>query len=234
MMYEKDYFDNLVNLIKYTDIESVEESIQKSKNVKEYLDTLDLDKRKIAAGMDFLIWYFDVFSQESHFWNTNQAYYYAANTHEFGFLTANPKTCLMTLPAFNTGLLRLMHKKCKLTLLNNYQLNLFERIIKKDNENWDYNILSMQEVELGTKETYDFICMSVHDVLHDPDSIVGFFNMLNKNGTMMILYTGTDSLYKDESVFTDFHEVHEKLKNTENSCVYHNPTGAAVTYAVKL
>jgi hypothetical protein len=33
MMYEKDYFDNLVNLIKYTDIESVEESIQKSKNV---------------------------------------------------------------------------------------------------------------------------------------------------------------------------------------------------------
>ena len=64
MMYEKDYFDNLVNLIKYTDIESVEESIQKSKNVKQYLDTLDLDKRKIASGMDFLIWYFDVFSQE--------------------------------------------------------------------------------------------------------------------------------------------------------------------------
>lgn len=234
MMYEKDYFDNLVKLIKYTDVESIEESIQKSKNVKEYLDTLSLDKRKIAAGMDFLIWYFDVFSQESHFWNTNQAYYYAANTHEFGFLTANPKTSLMTLPAFNTGLARLMQKKSKLTLLNNFQLNLFERIIKKSNEDWDYNTILMQDVEKGTAGTYDFICMSVHDVLHDPSLVNNFYNMLNKNGTMMMLYTGTDSLYKNESIFTDFYEVHEALKKAENSCVYHNPTGAAVTYAVKL
>ena len=234
MMYEKDYFDNLVKLIKYTDVESIEESIQKSKNVKEYLDTLSLDKRKIAAGMDFLIWYFDVFSQESHFWNTNQAYYYAANTHEFGFLTANPETSLMTLPAFNTGLVRLMQKKSKLTLLNNFQLNLFERIIKKSNEDWDYNTILMQDVEKGTAGTYDFICMSVHDVLHDPNLVNNFYNMLNKNGTMMMLYTGTDSLYKNESIFTDFYEVHEALKKAENSCVYHNPTGAAVTYAVKL
>jgi hypothetical protein len=234
MMYEKDYFTNLVNLIKYTDVESIEDSIKKSKDVKNYLDTLSLDKRKIASGMDFLIWYFDVFSQESHFWNTNQAYYYAANTHEFGFLTANPQTSLMTLPAFNTGLVRLMNKKSQLTLLNNYQLNLFERIIKKDNEDWNYNTILMQDVELGTAGTYDFICMSIHDVLHDPELVVNFYNMLNKNGTMMMLYTGTDSLYKDESVFTDFYEVHENLKNIENSCVYHNPTGAAVTYAVKL
>ena len=234
MMYEKDYFDNLVNLIKYIDVESIEDSIKKSKNVKNYLDTLSLDKRKIASGMDFLIWYFDVFSQESHFWNTNQAYYYAANTHEFGFLTANPKTSLMTLPAFNTGLARLMNKRSHLTLLNNYQLNLFERIIKKDNEDWNYNTVLMQDIELGTGGFYDFICMSIHDVLHDPKLIIKFYNMLNKNGTMMILYTGSDSLYKDESVFTDLYEVHDNLKSIENSCVYHNPTGAAVTYAVKL
>jgi hypothetical protein len=92
----------------------------------------------------------------------------------------------------------------------------------------------MQDVETDAAGTYDFICMSVHDVLHDPGLVVNFYNMLNKNGTIMMLYTGTDSLYKDESVFTDFHEVHESLKNIKNACVYHNPTGAAVTYAVKL
>ena len=102
MQYEVNYFNNLVKLIKYNDIESVEESISKSKIINEYLESFSIDKRKIAAGMDFMIWYFDVFSKESHFWNVNPAYFYAANTHEFGFLTANPKTSLMTLPHNST------------------------------------------------------------------------------------------------------------------------------------
>lgn len=232
MKYEINYFSNLVKLIKYIDIESVEESIEKSKIINQYLETLSIDKRKIAAGMDFLIWYFDVFSQDSHFWNTNPAYFYAANTHEFGFLTASPKTSLMTLPAFNTGLARLMHKRSELTMLNNYQLNLFEKFINK--EIWNYKTITMQDIEIGTQYGYDFICMSIHDVIHYPPTVIKFFDLLNTNGTLMMLYTGTDSLYKDESIYTDFYEVHQCLKNIKNSAVYHNPTGAAVTYAVKL
>jgi hypothetical protein len=226
------YFENLIKLIKYVDIESVEDSISKSKKINNYLKTLSLDKRKIAVGMDFLIWYFDVFSEDSHFWNVNPAYYYAANTHEFGFLTANPETSLMTLPAFNTGLANLMNKRSKLTMLNNYQLDLFEQFIKTDE--WDYETITMQEIEAGQGPTYDFICMSLHDVIHDPNIAVNFFNRLNKNGTLMMLYTGMDSLYQDESIFTDIYQVHQVLKNIDNSAVYHNPTGAAVTYAVKL
>lgn len=232
MQYEVNYFDNLVKLIKYNDIESVEESISKSKIINEYLESFSIDKRKIAAGMDFMIWYFDVFSKESHFWNVNPAYFYAANTHEFGFLTANPKSSLMTLPAFNTGLARLMEKRSKLSLLNNYQLHLFEHYI--GDEPWSYDTVTMQDIQSGNGGYYDFICMSIHDVIHDPGSVVDFFNLLNENGTMMMLYTGTDQLYKDESIYTDFYEVHRNLINIKNSCVYHNPTGAAVTYAVSL
>jgi len=230
--YEMNYFENLVKLIKYIDIESVEDSITKSKKINNYLKTLSLDKRKIAVGMDFLIWYFDVFSEDSHFWNVNPAYYYAANTHEFGFLTANPETSLMTLPAFNTGLANLMNKRSKLTMLNNYQLDLFEQFIKTDE--WHYDTVTMQEIEANQGPTYDFICMSLHDVIHDPSMAVKFFDRLNKNGTLMMLYTGMDSLYQDESIFTDIYQVHQVLKDIDNSAVYHNPTGAAVTYAVKL
>ena len=226
------YFENLVKLIKYIDIESVEDSIAKSKKINNYLKTLSLDKRKIAVGMDFLIWYFDVFSEDSHFWNVNPAYYYAANTHEFGFLTANPETSLMTLPAFNTGLANLMNKRSKLTMLNNYQLDLFEQFIKTDE--WHYDTVTMQEIEANQGPTYDFICMSLHDVIHDPSIAVKFFNRLNKNGTLMMLYTGMDSLYQDESIFTEIYQVHQVLKDIDNSAVYHNPTGAAVTYAVKV
>ena len=226
------YFENLVKLIKYIDIESVEDSIAKSKKINNYLKTLSLDKRKIAVGMDFLIWYFDVFSEDSHFWNVNPAYYYAANTHEFGFLTANPETSLMTLPAFNTGLANLMNKRSKLTMLNNYQLDLFEQFIKTDE--WHYDTVTMQEIEANQGPTYDFICMSLHDVIHDPSIAVKFFDRLNKNGTLMMLYTGMDSLYQDESIFTEIYQVHQVLKDIDNSAVYHNPTGAAVTYAVKL
>ena len=226
------YFENLVKLIKYIDIESVEDSIAKSKKINNYLKTLSLDKRKIAVGMDFLIWYFDVFSEDSHFWNVNPAYYYAANTHEFGFLTANPETSLMTLPAFNTGLANLMNKRSKLTMLNNYQLDLFEQFIKTDE--WHYDTVTMQEIEANQGPTYDFICMSLHDVIHDPSIAVKFFNRLNKNGTLMMLYTGMDFLYQDESIFTEIYQVHQVLKDIDNSAVYHNPTGAAVTYAVKL
>ena len=226
------YFENLVKLIKYIDIESVEDSIAKSKKINNYLKTLSLDKRKIAVGMDFLIWYFDVFSEDSHFWNVNPAYYYAANTHEFGFLTAKPETSLMTLPAFNTGLANLMNKRSKLTMLNNYQLDLFEQFIKTDE--WHYDTVTMQEIEANQGPTYDFICMSLHDVIHDPSIAVKFFDRLNKNGTLMMLYTGMDSLYQDESIFTEIYQVHQVLKDIDNSAVYHNPTGAAVTYAVKL
>ena len=226
------YFENLIKLIKYIDIESVEDSIFKSKKINNYLKTLSLDKRKIAVGMDFLIWYFDVFSEDSHFWNVNPAYYYAANTHEFGFLTAKPETSLMTLPAFNTGLANLMNKRSKLTMLNNYQLDLFEQFIKTDE--WHYDTITMQEIETNQGPTYDFICMSLHDVIHNPSVAVKFFDRLNKNGTLMMLYTGMDSLYQDESIFTDIYEVHQVLKDIDNSAVYHNPTGAAVTYAVKL
>ena len=226
------YFENLIKLIKYIDIKSVEDSISKSKKINNYLKTLSLDKRKIAVGMDFLIWYFDVFSEDSHFWNVNPAYYYAANTHEFGFLTAKPETSLMTLPAFNTGLANLMNKRSKLTMLNNYQLDLFEQFIKT--EEWDYDTVTMQEIEEDQGPTYDFICMSLHDVIHNPNICINFFNRLNKNGTLMMLYTGMDSLYQDESVFTEIYQVHQVLKSIDNSAVYHNPTGAAVTYAVKL
>jgi len=226
------YFENLIKLIKYIDIESVEDSISKSKKINDYLKTLSLDKRKIAVGMDFLIWYFDVFSEDSHFWNVNPAYYYAANTHEFGFLTAKPETSLMTLPAFNTGLVNLMHKRSKLTMLNNYQLDLFERFIKTGD--WTYDVVTMQDIETNQGPTYDFICMSLHDVIHNPSIAINFFNRLNKNGTLMMLYTGMDSLYQDESIFTDIYQVHQVLKDIDNSAVYHNPTGAAVTYAVKL
>jgi len=76
--------------------------------------------------------------------------------------------------------------------------------------------------------------MSLHDVIHNPNIAVNFFNRLNKNGTLMMLYTGMDSLYQDESIFTEIYQVHQVLKNIDNSAVYHNPTGAAVTYAVKL
>jgi hypothetical protein len=226
------YFENLIKLIKYIDIESVKDSISKSKKINNYLKTLSLDKRKIAVGMDFLIWYFDVFSEDSHFWNVNPAYYYAANTHEFGFLTAKPETSLMTLPAFNTGLANLMNKRSKLTMLNNYQLDLFEQFIKTDE--WHYDTITMQEIETNQGPTYDFICMSLHDVIHNPSVAVKFFDRLNKNGTLMMLYTGMDSLYQDESIFTDIYEVHQVLKDIDNSADYHTPTGAAVTYAVKL
>jgi len=232
MQYEYDYFANLIKLIKYIDIESVEDSIIKSKKISEYLESLSIDKRKIAVGMDFMIWYFDVFSKDTHFWNTNPAYFYAANTHEFGFLTAKPKTTLMTLPSFNTGLLNLMAKRSELTLLNNYQLHLFENFIHK--KDFDYKTLLMQEIENGTEKKYDFICMSIHDVIHDPALVVKFFDCLTEGGTLMMLYTGTDQLYKKESIFTDFFEVHQNLINIKNSSVYHNPTGAAVTYAVKV
>ncbi|GEM_PF-5022765 len=231
MEYEVNYFTNLVKIIKWDDIELVEDSIKKSKNINDYITTLNIDKRKIAVGMDFTIWYFDVFSEESHFWNTNPAYFYAAAAHEFSFLTANPRTSLMTIPAFNTGLARLMGKKSKMTLLNNYQLNFFEKFIK--DETWDYETVTMQEIESETGRKYDFISMCLHDVLHNPESVIHFFNMLNSGGTLMMLYTGLDNLYTDESIYTEIYELHQILKNIPSSIVYHNPTGAAITYVIK-
>lgn len=229
------YFSKIKNLVKFDLEEDDNDLIEKHTRINNYLTTLPLDLRKEAIGMELVAWYSRVVSIRDSVWTNNYSINFAGSVYEMPFLMANPSTSLMSVPAWNTKFAKMMNDNSTLTMVNNYQLDLFENFAKQDFTGWNYSTVSMQDIEAGDGGSYDFICISAFDVLHKPELIKSFFNMLNPNGTLMILHVNNNGkLYKERADFSSFFEIHEELKSIENSRLYHNPTAAGTTFAIKL
>lgn len=229
------YFSNIEKLVKYHQVESAQDMIDRSETIKQYLDGLNIDRRKVAVGFDIVMWYFDMFSSETTMWNKNFSSTYGGAPCEQAFLMAKPSTSLMTYPAWNTGLARLMNKKSDVTFVNGYQLDIFEQFCKNQSETWNYSTALRQSVEAGTAGTFDFIAMNTYDVIHDPSLIVNYFNMLNTGGTLVIGHANDGaSLYEVGAEYSPYFEINQYLKEIENSRVYHDYTTMGTTFAIKM
>lgn len=236
MVNSKEFFSNIEEIVKFYQVENAQDMVDRTGDIKQYLDTLSIDKRKVAVGQfDVLVWYFDMFSSETTMWNQNFSSTYGGSQYELSFLTKNPTTSLMSFPAWNTGLAKLMDQKSDLTLINGYQLDLFESFCKKESETWNYDTVLRQQVEAGTAGLYDFIAINSYDVIHDPSLVVSFFSMLNAGGVLVIGHTNNSAhLYDDGAEFSPYYELHQKLKQLENSLVYHDYSVMGTTIAIKM
>lgn len=232
----KEFFSNIEEIVKFYQVENAQDMVDRTAAIKQYLDTLSIDKRRIAIGMfDILIWYFDMFSSETTMWNQNFSSTYGGSQYELSFLTKNPTTSLMSFPAWNTGLAKLMDEKSDLTIINGYQLDLFETFCKKESETWAYNTVSRQEVEAGIAGSYDYIAINSYDVIHDPSLVVSFFNMLNAGGVLVIGHANNSGhLYEDGAEYIPQYELHQNLKELNNSLVYHDYSVMGTTIAIKM
>lgn len=228
-------FSNIKKIVKLYQVEEAQEMIDRVANIKQYLDGLSIDKRKIAAGFDYIIWYFDMFGSEQTNWNQNFSSTYGAAPYEQAFMLAKPASSLMTFPAWNTGLARLINSRSTMTLVNSYQLDIFEQFCKKETETWNYNTVLKTEVEEGTAGPFDFIAMSAYDVLHDPILVLSYFNMLKSGGTMVIAHANDNgNLYDAGGEYTPSYEINQHLVGLENSIVYHDYTTLGSTTVIKL
>lgn len=229
------YFSNIQKLVKYYQIEDGQEMIDRTQAIKQYLDGLSIDKRKIAAGFDMVIWYFDMFGTESSNWNRNFSSTYGAGVYEEAFLMAKPTTSLMTFPAWNTGLARLMHEKSQITFVNGYQLDLFEQFCMKETETWNYNVVSKKQVEQGEAGPFDFIAMNGYDIVHDPSLATAYFNLLAPNGAMLIGHANDNgTLYEAGSEYSPYFEIAQNLRDIEDCILHHDHTALGTIIAIKL
>jgi hypothetical protein len=229
------YFSNIEKIVKFYQVENAQEMIDRTESIKQYLDGLNIDKRKVAVGFDVLIWYFDMFSSDTTMWNQNFSSTYGGASYEEAFLLAKPGSSLLTFPAWNTGLARLMDARSTMTLVNSYQLDIFEQFCKKETETWNYGVVSKAQVEQGAAGPFDFIAMNTYDIVHDPILAVQYFNMLTTGGVMVIGHANDGgALYEAGAEYSPYYEINDHLKGLENSIVYHDYTTMGTTVAIKL
>lgn len=221
-------------MIKYHSPNTSQELIDRLSPIKEYLDTLGLDKRKIAVGFDNMIWFFDMFSRQSSNWVEAKSSVYGDGPQEKTFLLKKPATVLMASPAWNTNLTKLMNDNSTLTLLNGHQLDLFEEFIKNDSDGWNYSTVTRQQTESSSVGPYEMICINVFDIVHNPELVQAYYDMLAPGGVLTISYANDNgNLYELGAEYSPYYEINQILKNNEDAVIYHDYTTVGTTIAIK-
>jgi arginine/ornithine N-succinyltransferase beta subunit len=229
----KFYFSRLEQLVKYKALD-IQDTIDISRKVNDYITTLPIDKRREAIGKDLVTWFFEVFSAEDSVWNETVASEYTSSYVEMLYLAAKPTKTLMSNPAFNYAIAKLMNSSTDLTLVNNYHVDYLEHCLADENVSWNYEVKTMQDVESEDLGQFDFIFISTFDICHDVSLVKNFCNALNSGGTMVISHTNDDlRVYSPEIEYTSAYEMHESIKSLSGLSVYHIPTAPGHTVVIK-
>ena len=237
MADNNEFFNYIEQVTKHvhTSEQSTQSLIDYTTKVKEYLDTLNLDKRKKAVGLDFVMWFFDAYSNSSSKWHEGFGSNYGNGALELMLFAKQPEKTLYGSPAWNVDFAKLLNEKSSLTFINGYQLDLFEQFGIEDPSAWTYDAITRQEAEAGSSGPFDLIYISSFEVIHDPSVVVNYFNMLATNGVMVITMTNDGgNLYDTGAEDSPYYEINEELKALNNSLVYHNYSSGGTTYVVKL
>lgn len=239
MNVEKIFFSRVNKLLKpYKDNFSVNQrEIDAYAKVKDYLDTLSIDKRKIATGADVFIWYFETLGRADSRHRNSGGYRYGDNPQEMVFLIKNPVNSLLTSPAMSLPFAETVASKSNLTLVNNHQLGILEKAILSEEEiaEWNYNVISKQDAEASEGGPFDFIQLNSYEIIHDPSLVISYFNMLNDNGVLILTWANDNgNLYKVDSEYSPYFEINEHLQNLNNIIIAHDYTSLGTTIVVKL
>jgi hypothetical protein len=239
MSIERSLYSRVNDLLKpyRPNAEVTQMEIDAYTKVKEYLDTLPIDKRKIAVGGDIFIWYFETFAREDSVHRSTEGFRYGDNPQEIIFMIKKPVKSLLTNPVIALPFAQTMASRSNLTLINDHQLNLLERCILSEAEiaEWDYEVISRQQAEASEGGPFDFISLCTYHIIHDPSLVLSYFNMLADNGVMVITWANDNgSLYETDAEYSPYFEINQHLKNLENVCVSHDYTTLGTTIVVKL
>jgi hypothetical protein len=239
MSSEKLFFSRVNDLVKPYKSNSVanQRELDAYSKAKEYLDTLPIDKRKIAVGGDIFIWYLDTLGREDSVHRGTDGFRYGDNPQESIFFIKKPTKSLLTGPAFSISFAETVASKSELTLVNNFQLNLLERVMltEEEIEEWNYQVISKQQAEASEAGPFDYISVNSYDIIHNPSLVLSYFNMLSNNGVMLVTWASDNgSLYETDAQYSPYFEINEHLKNLENVSVSHDYTSLGTTIVVKL
>lgn len=201
-----------------------------------YQNSLQIDKRKLAIGSDLAILYYDMFGSQLSDWQQN----YGSSTYggfgvEQSFFLKRPNKTLFSYPSWNPSRAKYFNSESNLTLVNGFQVDLFEKFAKDQSEGWSYDVISRQAIENGDGGFYDFIAINIWDIIDDPISVLDYYNMLEAHGVLCINASNYDGiLLEDNGIYSAPYEIHQILKEAPSSLVYHDFTQLGVTFVIKM
>lgn len=233
------HFSRVNQLLKPVTPNSVVNQIESdtSLKIKEYLDTLSIDKRKIAVGGDFYIWYHDLMSRDNLVHKKTEGFRYGDGLQESLFLIKKPINTLLSSVSWNVNFARIAATRSNVTFTNNYHLDLIEHVVLDQEElnSWNYNVISKQDIEAGEGGPFDFIVVPAWEMVHDPSLVLSYYNLLASNGLLLISWANDNgNLYKVDSQYSPYYEIIQHLKELEDVAIYHDFTTLGSAYIVKL
>ncbi len=206
-------------------------------SIKEYYNSMTLDRRAIAIGTDGHMLSHELFNSPQIGWK--QSLYLC--TDYFALLMANvkkPKNALINGPDKHFNLVAaLASMGCELTFLNNKFLNNFELFVLNNPEypfDIEYNVIEQEDIYEYTDAKFDFMALAGVYLVLDDELINSHIDALEVGGVMHIIDTNDNSeIYGENYAHSPSYKLFEVIDDYPNITTYHVPFGIGHNFIIK-
>lgn len=202
-----------------------------------FIASLNPDKRAIAIGRNDEIWRWESQASYSQDWSTLTR---ENNMHVLVLLAAacSPKKVLITNPDAATFLFawqKYNNKTADITFVDSFNLHIYEKFFRSSNEIYDfpYSVVDVQDLETEAGQ-YDMVSAHFWDVVSDLDYLKRLVDAVAPGGTLVVnVANRSGKLYTEAFEMHSHYEMHEFLKDQENSTTVHIPSFYGTTVFTK-
>ena len=206
-------------------------------SIKEYYNSMTLDRRAIAIGTDGHMLSHELFNNPQIGWK--QSLYLC--TDYFSLMMANvkkPKNALINGPDKNFTLVAaLATMGCKLTFLNNKYLNNFELFVLNNPEypfDIEYEVIEQEDIHGYSGLKFDFMTLGAGVLLFDDELINSHIDALEVGGVIHLINTNDNSeIYGENYAHCPSYRLFEVIDDYPNITTYHVPFGIGHNFIIK-
>jgi hypothetical protein len=208
-----------------------------SKNVMNFVNSTNPDKRVIAIGSNDEIWRWETQAFLTPDWTilTKEC---ALHASVMLVSAIKPEKMLITSPE-SAGLifahLEDTGRNPDITFVNTLNLFFYEKFIREVHSayNFTYSVVDISDLN-QEGQVYDFIFSYSWDVANNLEYLQSLIDALQPGGTMVIMLTNNNGrIYSENFESHALYEMHEILKSQPSSTTTHNPAFYGTTVFTK-
>ena len=206
-------------------------------SIKEYYNSMTLDRRAIAVGTDGVMLSHEVFNNPQIGWK--QSLYLC--TDYFALMMANvkkPKNALINGPDKHFNLVATLASiGCKLTFLNNKYLNNFELFVLNNPEypfDIEYEVIEQEDIYEYSAPKFDFMVLGAVYLVLDDELINSHIDALEVGGVIHLINTNDNSeIYGEDYAHQPSYKLFEVIDDYPDITTYHIPFGIGHNFIIK-
>jgi hypothetical protein len=197
-----------------------------SNSINQYISESNLDRRVVAVGAEPRIHIWDLLSSNIDGWKDHM--YLASGPYaQMLAQIKSPASSLIFEPDRQFELVATLSVLgSSITFVNSECLLMFESFIRDQTSypfSFDYTTIDMQDLESPSDEIhFDFIAVSMVDLVNDFDIINQCVDLLNPGGIIYVAYANESGrLYSEDYYVEPVTEVYERILSLDGVSTYH-------------